>query len=171
VVDEVVELSGAKATAAYLLAVRPVLHQAIVGREAWVRSIGVLMEDARKDHRAVVMRDAARIARERLAQFRECRERLAGLWPPSGCVPCHGWASSWLDELIAVCQLLEDIGRTGDLARLRHVDNMLSESRIDARRFNAEYARLSDELRTVVAEAHAARPRNVVTMMRPALAS
>ena len=148
-----VERSAAKPIAQYLLSVRPVLQHAIAGREAWVRSIGVLMEDARRDHRAVVMRDAARIGRERMNQFRDCRYRLSRLWPPAGCTTCHTAATAWLDELIAVCQLLEDVGRSGDLTRLRHVDDMLSASRVHARRFNAEYARLTEQLRLLVSVA------------------
>ena len=155
-----VERSAAKPIAEYLLAVRPVLQHAISGREAWVRSIGILMEDARKDHRAVVMRDAARIGRERMNQFRDCRYRLSRLWPPKNCTTCHAAATAWLDQLIAVCQLLEDVGHSGDLTRLRHVDDMLSESRIQARTFNVEYARLSEQLRLLVAVARPATTRH-----------
>ena len=166
-----VERSAAKPIAEYLLAVRPVLQHAIAGREAWVRSIGVLMEDARKGNRAVVMRDAERIGRERLNQFRDCRYRLSRLWPPTGCTTCHAAASAWLDQLIAVCQLLEDVGRSGDLLRLRHVDDVLGESRVQARRFNTEYARLSEQLRLIVAAARPVRPRSTLTAFRTALAS
>ena len=168
--SEVVERSAAKPIAEYLLAVRPVLQHAIAGREAWVRSIGVLMEDARRGNRAVVMRDAQRMGRERLNQFRDCRYRLGRLWPPTNCGTCHNAATAWLDELISVCQLLEDVGRSGDLGRLRHVDDMLSASRVQARRFNAEYARVSEQLRLLVAVARPATRQSASTF-RTALAS
>jgi hypothetical protein len=167
----VVERSGSKQIAQYLLAVRPVLAHAIAGREAWVRSIGVLMEDARKGHRMVVTRDAVRVGRERLRQFEECRERLAGLWPPAACITCHRAATAWLDQLIAVCQLLEEVGRSGDLSRLRYVDDMLCESRTNARKFNTEYARLSDQLRLLVAAARISTRPVGLGGMRTALAS
>ena len=167
-----VERSTAKSIAEYLLAVRPVLQHAIAGREVWVRSIGVLMEDARKGNRAVVARDAVRIGGDRLAQFRDCRFRLSRLWPPSTCGACHNAATAWLDELIAVCKLLEDVGRSGDLVRLRHVDDMLAESRVQARTFNSEYARLTEELRQLVAVARPPpKPRPAVALLRHALAS
>jgi hypothetical protein len=119
------------------------------------------MEDARRGHRATVEHAAARIGRERMAQFQECRNRLARLWPPSGCTACHSAACAWLDELIAVCQLLQDVGRSGDLVRLRHVDDILGESRVHARRFNAEYASLSVQLRTIVEQARQVRQYRV----------
>lgn len=167
----VVERSAAKPIAQYLLAVRPILAHAIAGRQAWVRSIGVLMEDARKGHRMVVQRDAVRIGRERLVQFEECRERLARLWPPPSCMPCQRAAISWLDQLIAVCQLLADVGRCGDLTELCQVDDMLQESRAHAREFNAEYARLSEELRRLVAAARVGTRPAAIRGLRAALAS
>jgi hypothetical protein len=53
-----------------------------------------------------------------------------------------------------------EVGRSGQLGELRQAQERLAEARVQARRFNEEYARLTVELRRRVAIAR----RNVATL-------
>jgi hypothetical protein len=166
----VVERSAAKPVARYLLALRPVLQYAIASRETWLREIGALLEDVREGNIAQAKHDASRIGRERVGQFRECRTAIGQLRPPPQCAACHRAVTLWLDQLIAVCQLIEAVSRSGDMPRLGQIEDLLGESRIQARRFNGEYARLTGDLRAVVQSPAPARPRSIGPRFGAALA-
>jgi hypothetical protein len=165
-----VERGAARPVASYLLALRPALQQAIAGRQTSLREIGALLEDLRQGNLAQATHDAGRIGRERTGQFRDCRARIGRLWPPAPCAGIHEAATAWLDQLIAVCQVIETVGRSGDTPRLGQIEDLLFESRIQARRFNAEYARLTDDLRATVGTPIPPRPRSLVSRLGPALA-
>jgi len=165
-----VDRSAARPVASYLLALRPALQQAIAGRETWLGEIGAMLEDVRRGNIAQATHDAGRIGRERVGQFRDYRARIGRLWPPRPCADCHRAVVTWLDQLIAVCELIETVGRSGDTPRLGQIEELLSESRIQARRFNAEYARLTDDLRAAVGASTSNRPRPLGTRFGPALA-
>ena len=146
--------------AAYLTGLRPVLVEALQGRQSWVRRIGVLLEDARHGNATLVAQAAGRVGKEQVSQFRQCRQQLERLHPPLECQECHAAMASWLDQLINVCEVLIGAGQTGDLRRLRETQEMLADSRTYARRFNSEYTRVVSDLRTRVVEAQRERARN-----------
>jgi hypothetical protein len=145
--------SSAREVASYLVALRPILSSATEARRTWVKRIGVLMEDARKGNDAQVARSAASIGQNTAGTFRGGRARLDQLKPPRGCAECHRALLLWLEKLVAACDLLIDVGRTGNLARIRETQELLAESRAHAHQFNGEYARLVGDLRQRVAAA------------------
>jgi hypothetical protein len=147
------EGSSAREVAAYLVALRPILSSATEARRTWVKRIGVLMEDARKGHAGQVARSAAGIGQDTAGTFRSGRSRLAQLKPPRGCTECHRALLLWLEKLVGACDVLIEVGNTGNLARIRETQELLAESRAHAHQFNGEYARLVGDLRQRVAAA------------------
>lgn len=133
--------------AVYLKSLRLVLDEALEARRLLVRKLGGLMEEARTTHRGAVIQAIGRVGGDEAAALRRVRARLDGLAPPPACVPCHGAVAHWLDEMVAACDAMADVGRSGNLARLRETQEHLAASRADARTFNAEYERLVAELR------------------------
>jgi hypothetical protein len=134
-------LSPTRALAQYLTQVRVLLTEATESRRAWVRQIGIMMQDARTRPLAMVSPAAGKIGSEQMSRFGELRERLAKLEPPAGCGDLQSLFNGWLDRHTEVCQLLVDFGRTGDLAKLRTSQSLLAEGRSDLQRFQAEYTR------------------------------
>src|SRR5688500_17844335 len=108
--------SSAREVAAYLVALRPILSSATEARRTWVKRIGVLMEDARKGNGAQVARSAASIGNDTAGTFRSGRARLEQLKPPRGCAECHRALVLWLEKLVAACDLLIEVGQSGNLA-------------------------------------------------------
>ena len=153
--------ASAREVAAYLVALRPILSSATEARRGWVKRIGVLMEDARRGNPSMVARSASALGHAPTGTFRTGRSRLEALKPPRSCAECHRALALWLDKLVAACDLLIEVGRTGNLARIRETQTLLAESRAHAHRFNAEYARLVHDLRRRVATAtrQPAKPR------------
>ena len=149
-----------KEIAQYLTGLRPILSDALRGRQEWVRRIGVLLEDVRHGNAAVVVQAAGKIGREQIVHFRDNRAQVDRLRPPPGCEQCQAAIVNWLDQLIAVCEVLIAAGQAGDLKRLGETQEMLAESRTFARRFNGEYHRIVTDLRQRVGDAHRERARN-----------
>ena len=145
--------SSAREVASYLVALRPILSSATEARRTWVKRIGVLMEDARKGNAGLVTRSAGSIGQDTVGTFRTGRARLEQMKAPKTCAECHRALALWLDKLVAACDLLIEVGRTGNLARIRETQQLLAESRAHAHHFNAEYARLVGDLRQRVAAA------------------
>jgi hypothetical protein len=145
--------ASAREVAAYLVALRPILASATEARRTWVKRVGVLMEDARKGNGAQVARSAASIGHDTAGTFRHGRSRLELLKPPRGCGECHRALLLWLEKLVAACDLLIEVGHSGNLARIRETQELLTESRAHAHQFNGEYARLVGDLRQRVAAA------------------
>jgi hypothetical protein len=158
--------SSAREVASYLVALRPILSSATEARRTWVKRIGVLMEDARKGNAAQVTRSAGSIGHDTAGVFRSGRARLEQMKPPRTCADCHRSLALWLDKLVKACELLIEVGRTGNLARIRETQELLAESRAHAHQFNAEYARLVGDLRQRVAAA--ARQPQPGRVSRPA---
>jgi hypothetical protein len=134
-------LSPTRALAVYLTQLRQLLTEATESRRAWVRQIGIMMQDARTRPLAMVSPAAGKIGSEQLSRFGELRERLSKLEPPPGCGDLQALFNGWLDRHTEVCQILVDFGRTGDLAKLRTSQSLLAEGRSDLQRFQAEYTR------------------------------
>jgi hypothetical protein len=63
------------------------------------------------------------------------------------CSACHGALVAWMDRLVRSCDVLSEIGRTGELKRMRETQTLLAEGRRYAQAFNEEYARLCQVLR------------------------
>lgn len=140
-------LSQPRAVAAYLVGLRPILATATATRQIWVKRIGLLMADTQIGNPQLIAQHAGQIGRDHGAAFREAQRALDRLKPPPVCAACHGSLSSWLGRLVASCAVLTDIGRTGDLKRMKETQVLLSEGRRHAQAFNDEYARLCQLLR------------------------
>src|SRR5213595_2690389 len=105
-------LSQARAVAAYLVALRPILVTATQARQAWVKRIGVLMADMRMGNPQLIAQQAGQIGRDHGTSFREAERALDRLKPPVECSGCHGSLVAWLSKLTQSCDVLVDIGRT-----------------------------------------------------------
>ena len=158
-------LSQARAVAAYLVGLRPILTSATHARQAWVKRIGLLMADTSRGNPQLIAQQAGQIGRDHGAAFRDAQRALDRLKPPIECSACHGSLVAWIEKLVQSCDVLTDIGRTGELRRMRETQSLLAEGRRYAQAFNDEYARLCQVLRDHVsavkakqAEAAAARP-------------
>ena len=145
--------SSARELASYLVALRPILAGATDARRVWVKRIGILLEDARRDDPARVASVASQMGRDTLTTFRNSRLKIERLRPPRGCAECHHALVQWLEKLIAACEALVAVGRSGQLRGIHEAQGLLADSRFHAHRFNAEYARLVGELRQRVAAA------------------
>jgi hypothetical protein len=140
-------ITESRAVAAYLVALRPILGHATQTRQAWVKRIGLLMADTRLGNPQIISQQAGQIGRENGASFRDAQKSLDRLKPPSECAECHVALSNWLGKLVQSCEVLAEIGRTGDLKRMKETQHLLSEGRRYAEAFNDEYARLCQVLR------------------------
>jgi hypothetical protein len=157
-------LGEARAVAAYLKAVRGLVNEASASRAIWIRQIGTLMKDARNPERAEGLpAEAGQIGQEQLAAFRAFQERLDRLQPPALCEDCHVVISGWLEKQMAACEVMVDVGSSGELTGLRATQGLLAEGRDDSRRFAQSYAELVAWLRDRLSHAPAkpvrGRPR------------
>jgi hypothetical protein len=129
--------------ATYLTELRAIVDGASASRAAWIRQLGALLKDARAGAaRDQLAQASARIGLEQRARFGEFLRRLVGLEPPPLCQDVHLIASGWLEKQIAACDVMVDVGRTGDVAALRATQGLLAEGRDDSRRFSVAYAEL-----------------------------
>ncbi len=150
-------IGSPRAIAHYLTGLKPALAKATSSRQNWVRDIGVLLEDARQQHTAIVASSAARVGRAQLILFREVQSEIALLSQTPDCEALHRAVMTWLDKQIAACELMVDVGLRGDLVRLKEVQGLLAEGRFHARKFNDEYARLIATIRFLAREARGPR--------------
>ena len=148
-----------RAIATYLVSVRPLLQEVTDSRRAFIRHIGILMEEARQASRAVVVQAAGRIGRDEGAGFRSLLAQLNALAPPAGCESCHDALVRWVELHLGACTVMVDVGTSGDLGRLRETQQLLGTARVEAQRFNAEYGRLVTDVRQRVKAATAAEKR------------
>jgi hypothetical protein len=160
------EASSARDLASYLVRLRPILAGATEARRVWVRRIAVLTADARRGDPVGMTGAASGMGRDTLTTFRSSRAQVERLRPPRGCAECHRALVQWLDKLIAACEALVAVGRTGQLHGIHEAQELLADSRFYAHRFNAEYARLVGELRQRVAAA-GSRTRPQTRRIRP----
>jgi hypothetical protein len=137
----------ARGVATYLVSLRPVLRAATETRQLWVKRVGVLMADTRHGNRALIQQQAGQIGRDHGNQFRDVQRMLVHLRVPRECSTCHRELDHWLARLVQSCEVLAEIGRDGELTRLRETQRLLTEARAHAHSFNAEYARLCEVLR------------------------
>jgi hypothetical protein len=151
--------SSPRAIAGYLVGVKPLLQEITESRRAFIRHIGILMEEARTAGRMVVVQAAGRIGRDEGHAFRTLRAQLDQLAPPPACEGCHRAIVRWVDLHVAACQVMMDVGVSADLVRLRETQSLLGDARIHAQEFNAEYSRLATEVRQRVKAAQQADKR------------
>ena len=150
--------SPARAIAQYLSAVRALVGEASESRRLWVRQIGTLMADARTKPPEMVAPSAGEVGGAQRATFEGVRTRLAELTPPTECLSCHDTVLGWLDKQIAACDVMVEVGQTGDVSRLRSTQGLLAEGRLDTQRFNAEYTTLVTALKARVQRTATRRP-------------
>lgn len=132
-------ISPTRALANYLTHLRQVLNEATDSRRAWVRQIGIMMQDARTRPLAMVTPTAVKIGTEQLDAFNELRAKLNALDPPPGCGDLQALLHTWIDRHAAICRVLIDFGNTGELPRLKATQGLLAEGRADMQRFQAQY--------------------------------
>ena len=140
-------VASPRQVADYLLALRPILGDAVEARRVFIRQLGLLIEEARHGGRAAVAQSAGRIGREQGPIFQQLRIRVERVHPPPGCDDCQRMAALWLDKQNEACAVMDRVGMSGDPGRLREAQQVLGEARAYAHRFNDEYARLAAELR------------------------
>jgi hypothetical protein len=139
--------SSGRAIARYLVGLRPVLGDACATRDEWVGGLGLLIQDAQSGDVAGAARQAGKLGHELGQRFQQTRSRIDLLSPPPECDDCHAAVRAWADSLSTSCAALADMGRDGQLDRLREARDRLAEARSLAGRFNDEQARLSQGLR------------------------
>lgn len=147
------------ALAVYLKALRLLIDDAIDSRRSLVQHIGGLLDEARSSHRRTVVQATGRLGADQAATFRRLRGRLEQMDVPPGGRPCHDAVGRWLDQVVAACDAMVQVGDSGDLKHLRETQEHLAASRTDARRFNAEYERLLADLKQRVQRASTAPAR------------
>ncbi|TAK20464.1 MAG: hypothetical protein EPO26_17985 [Chloroflexota bacterium] len=145
--------ASAQAMARYLVGLRPILADACIERNKWVRQIGGLLDQARTGSVLRVARGAGQLGREFSESFRQIRARIESLNPPPECDVCHAAVRAWVEALLGSSETMLEIGRSGNLSILSQSQEHLVEARVQARRFNDEYSRLANELRRRVATA------------------
>lgn len=148
-----------RAIAEYLLALRPILNDAVEARRVFIRQLGLLIEEARHGGRAGVAQSAGRIGREQGPVFQQLRVRVERVHPPPGCEDCQKMAVLWLEKQNDACAAMDRVGMSGDPGKLRDAQQILGEARAYAHRFNDEYARVAAELRRRVQVALRERER------------
>src|SRR5438552_701936 len=115
----------ARAIAAYLGALRALVNEASTSRAAWIRQLGTLLKEVRAGgDREQLAGEAGRIGLEQGVAFREFRRRLDKLPAPALCQDIHVVASGWLDKQTAACEVMEEVGATGDLESLRQTQGL-----------------------------------------------
>src|SRR5581483_3295896 len=127
--------------AAYLTVLRGLVDRAGAARQSWIREIGAVARAVREGDPAAAV-EAGVIGREQLRRFEPFREELAALVPPGPCEACHMAVVGWLDKQVAACEVMVEVGQTGDVELLRGTTGLLAEGRIDTARFRAEYTNL-----------------------------
>lgn len=144
-----------RAVAGYLHQLKRFLTEASECRRSFVREIGVLMEESRRASRGTIAQAAGRTGRDQGQDFRQLRTDLVVLQPPPSCMQCHVAVQRWIEKHVLACQVMVEIGLTGDLGRLAETQELLAEAREHARLLNAEYAHLVADLRARVRSAQA----------------
>jgi hypothetical protein len=134
----------------YLQAVRELMSEASVLRRSWIRQVGVLILDARSKPPEMVAPTAAYCGAQQRELFTGIRVRVGQIAVPTGSEICQDAFISWLDKQLHACSLLEEIGRTGDLATLRTVQRVLADGRADTAAFTNAYTALVNGLRQQV---------------------
>ena len=157
----------------YLLALRPILGDAVESRRLFIRQLGLLIEEARHGGRNIVAQTAGRIGREQGPIFQQLRARIDRIPAPPGCEDCQQMITLWLEKQNEACSVMDRVGMSGDPGKLRDAQQMLGEARAYAHRFNDEYARLAAELkrRVQVALRDRERRRSLRDMLRRPAAS
>jgi hypothetical protein len=150
--------SPARAIAQYLSAVRGQMNEASESRKLWVRQIGTVMQDARTKPSEMVAPTAGEIGSTQRALFQQVRDRVVELSPPTECLTCHDVVLNWLDKQLAACDVMVEVGQTGDVSKLRATQGLLAEGRLDTQRFNAEYTSLVSALKARVQRTATRRP-------------
>jgi hypothetical protein len=151
--------SSPKAIAAYLVSVKPLLGEVTESRRAFIRHIGLLLEEARSAGRMVVVQAAGRIGRDEGQAFRSLKAQLEQVEAPPACLPCHKAILRWVDLHVEACQVMMEVGMSADLTRLRETQSLLGDARPHAQVFNSEYTRLVLDVRTRVKAATQASQR------------
>ena len=144
-------VSSAQIIARYLIGLRPILVDACKVRNDWVRALGLVISEARSGDAMRVARRAGKLGSDFAPVFRIVRGRIDQLKAPPECDVCHASVRAWTEALIRSCEELDNVGRTNQMTGLRIAQDYLSDGRVQAQRFNDEYARLSRELRQRVA--------------------
>ena len=154
--------SPVREIAGCLSAIRSIMNEASESRRGWVRQIGVLLRDVHMRPAAMVSPSIGQCGTEQGKIFEEMRERAMDLSPPHECLVLHTTIISWLEKQVAACDVMIEVGMTGDVSRLRATQGLLAEGRADTQRFTTEYASLVAMVRQRI-EARQSRPKRRVS--------
>jgi hypothetical protein len=141
------EYSTPKAVGSYLVAVRPVVAEATELRRGFIRDLGRLLHEVRLGDAHAIARSTGQLGSRGHAAFLEALLTLRRHRSPAACIECRDAASGWIQMHVEACEVMLQVGRSGDLKRLREAQALLAEGRVFARRFNAEYGHLTAALR------------------------
>ena len=112
-----------------------------------MRHLGTLLDGARSSHRATIMTAVGRVGADQRREFDALRRRLDNLSVPAPAQLCHDAVATWLDEMVAACAAMVQVGESREMQRLKETQEHLAASRAGARTFNSEYERLLAELK------------------------
>jgi hypothetical protein len=139
--------AAAREVVGYLLALRPIMSATTERRRAWIREVGLLIEEARTGDPITLSRRAGQLGHAQLTAFREARVTHSHLVPPASSYELHEAVAGWLDKHVQACETLVRAEQQRSLRPLREVQELLGDARRFSQQFNDQYGRLIAELR------------------------
>jgi hypothetical protein len=139
--------AGAREAVTYLLSLRPIMSHTTEERRAWIRDVGLLIEEARTGDPITLSRKAGKLGHEQIPRFREARVQHSHLIPPTSCYELHEAVAGWLDKHVEACETLIRAEQNRALRPLRDVQEQLGDARRYSQVFNAQYGKLVTDLR------------------------
>ncbi len=144
-------VSSPRKVALYLDELRGQVDAISAIRQDWVKDLGLLLRDIRTGDRTgdpVIASRSHQVGELNTQRFRQVEARVGLLSPPPVCEACHSAVQTWLSKMIAACEVMVEVGITGEIERLRETQGLLAESRTDTLRFRSEYDYLIAQLRS-----------------------
>ena len=115
-------------------------------RQDWIKDLGLLLRDIRTQNPEIASR-SHQVGQLNTERFRKVEAKVGLMSPPPVCEACHSAVQTWLSKMIAACEVMIEVGVTGEIERLRETQGLLAESRTDTLRFRSEYDYLIAQLR------------------------
>ena len=141
--------SSPRNVALYLDGLRTQVDAISTTRQEWIRELGLLLRDIRSGDPEIATR-AHQVGEFNTDRFRRIEAQVGLMSPPPVCEACHSAVQTWLTKMIAACEVMVEVGVTGEIGRLRETQGLLAESRADTLRFRSEYDYLIAQLRARV---------------------
>lgn len=142
-------MSSPRNVALYLDGLRDQIDAISATRQDWVKERGLLLRDIRTGDPDIASR-SRQVGELNTERFRTIEAKVGLMTPPPICEDCHSAVHTWLSKMIAACEVMIEVGVTGEIERLRETQGLLAESRTDTLRFRSEYDYLIAQLRARV---------------------